>query len=98
MTIEIILKPNDLFDGNSIKEVVNDIARHYIDQDDYNQEIKSIEETFDNGFSRAFYQSEIEKIQSDLDVKLNEAEQEYYDQLEEEDWREDESRNYWDNR
>lgn len=98
MTIEIILKPNDLFDGETIEEIINDIAEYYIGKDDYNQEIKSIEETFDNGFSRAFYNSEIEKVQNDLDIKLSEAEQEYYGQLEEEDWKEDESRTYRANR
>lgn len=96
--IEIQIKPNKSFDGNTTKEVINDIAKHYIEADDFNQEIQSITEFFDNGFSRAFYQSEIDKVQKDLDVKLNEAEQEHYDQLEEEDWREQESIEYLENR
>tara|TARA_Y100001937_G_C7027550_1_gene288489 strand:+ start:319 stop:615 length:297 start_codon:yes stop_codon:yes gene_type:complete len=98
MTIEITLRPDHLFDGETVSEAVENIANYYIEQDDYNREIISIEEHFDNGFSRAFYQSEIEKVQSDLETKLSEAEQEYYNQLEEEDWREQESVSYWENR
>jgi len=98
MTIEITLKPDHLFDGETVSETIKKIAKYYINQDDYNQEIISIEEHFDNGFARAFYNSEIKKVQSDLDAKLSEAEQEYYNQLEEEDWREQEIRAYWDNR
>ena len=98
MTIEIILKPHHCFDGETLKEVINDIAEYCIDENDYHQKIISIQKRFGNGFAIGYFTSEIEKIQKDLDVKLEEAEQEYYNQLEEEDWREQEIRAYWDNR
>lgn len=98
MTIEIQVKSGGFFDGDNLEKVINDIVEYSKEDDMYSHTIVAITQDFDNGFSRAFYQSEIEKVQSDLDYRLSEAEQEFYNQLEEEDWREDESRSYWANR
>jgi hypothetical protein len=98
MTIEITVKPNHVFDGDTVEEVINDITQYCVMQNDFYQKIVSIEKTFNSGFCVGFFNSEIEKVQSDLDFKLNEAEIEYINSLNEEDWREQESRAYWANR
>ena len=82
MTIEIQIKPYGFFDGDTLEEVINDMVEYSKKNDDYSHKIVAITQDFDNGFSRAFYQSEIEKVQSDLDDRLGEAEQEFYNQLE----------------
>jgi hypothetical protein len=98
MTIEIQVKSGGFFDGDTLEKVINDMVEYSKEDDMYSHTIVAITEDFDNGFSRAFYQSEIQKVQSDLDYKLSEAEHKYYNQLKEKDWREDESRTFWNNR
>tara|TARA_S200002703_G_scaffold96071_1_gene83029 strand:- start:110 stop:406 length:297 start_codon:yes stop_codon:yes gene_type:complete len=98
MTVEIQVKPYGFFDGETLEKVINNMVKYSQENDEYSHEIVAITQDFDNGFAKAFFQSEIERVQKDLDVKLSEAEQEYYNQLEEEDWREQEIREYWDNR
>ena len=98
MTIEIQTKPYGFFDGDTLEKVINDMVEYSKKYDEYSHKIVAITQDFDNGFSKGFSQSEIQKVQSDLDDKLSEAEQEFYNQLEEEDWREDEIRSYWANR
>ena len=98
MTIEIQVKPYGFFDGDTLEKVINDMVEYSKKYDEYSHEIVAITQDFEHGFSKGSSQSEIEKVQSDLDDRLSEAEHEFYNQLEEEDWREQESRSYWANR
>jgi hypothetical protein len=94
MTIQITIGNRDLFEGEKVEEILKDIVEYYSEEDEFSKEIISIERVLDNGFSVGFYNSEIERIQRDLEDKFSEEEKEYRESLEEKPWIE-QAISYW---
>ena len=100
MTIEIKLQSHpSVFQGDTIEKaiftIVEWIKKNHSCPSEFSQEIEKVEKFSNDCFAETINKQEIEEKLND---QLSEAEQDYYNGFEEEDWREQESRDCWANR
>ena len=103
MTIEIKLQSHPaIFQGNTIEEAITTIVewikKNHSCPSEFSQEIEKVEKFSNDCFAETINKKQTQEIEEKLNDQLSEAEQDYYNGFEEEDWRDQESATYWANR